>query len=88
MLQAGIGYDMTPVTDGNRTSRVPDANRFLLGAGVTYGLLENVNVQFAILEVLTGSAKIDNSASATAGTIRGTYHSQATVVGVGLAARF
>ena len=88
LIQGGIGYDMSPVTDGNRTPRTPDANRFLVGAGVTYGLLDNVNVQFAILEVLTGGAQINNSSSATAGTIRGTYSSRATVFGVGMAARF
>jgi long-chain fatty acid transport protein len=88
LIQGGIGYDMSPVTSDNRTPRVPDADRFLVGAGITYGLFDNVNVQFAILEVLTGGAQINNFSSATAGTIRGTYHSRATVVGVGMAARF
>ena len=88
LLQAGIGYDLSPVTNDNRTPRVPDANRYLVGGGVTYGLLDNVNVQFAVLQVLSGAAKINNSASAAAGIIRGTYHSRATVVGVGMAARF
>ena len=81
-------YDISPVTDDNRTPRVPDANRYLMGGGVTYGLLDNVNVQFAVLQVLSGAAKINNSASAAAGIIQGTYHSRATVVGVGMAARF
>jgi long-chain fatty acid transport protein len=88
LLQAGIGYDLSPVTNDNRTTRVPDANRFLLGGGITYSLLTNINVQFAVLEVLSGGAKIDNSASAAAGTIRGTYHTRATVVSIGMAARF
>jgi long-chain fatty acid transport protein len=88
LLQAGIGYDLSPVTDDNRTTRVPDANRFLIGGGITYGLLSNVNVQFAVLQVLNSPGKINNSASATAGVIQGTYHSRATVVSVGMAVRF
>ena len=72
LLQAGVGYDLSPVTDANRTTRVPDANRFLLGCGATYSLLPDVNLQLAVLEALSGPAKIDNSASAAAGTIRGT----------------
>jgi long-chain fatty acid transport protein len=88
LLQIGVGYDLSPVTNDNRTTRVPDANRFLVGGGITYGLFENVNVQFAVLQVLSGGAKINNSASPTAGTIQGTYHSQATLVGIGMAARF
>jgi long-chain fatty acid transport protein len=88
LLQAGVGYDLSPVTDANRTTRVPDANRFLLGCGATYSLLPDVNLQLAVLEALSGPAKIDNSASAAAGTIRGTYHTHATVVSLGMTARF
>ena len=57
LLQAGVGYDLSPVTNGNRTTRIPDANRVLLGGGVTYSLLTNINVQFALLEALSGSAQ-------------------------------
>lgn len=88
LLQAGAGYDMSPVTDSTRTTRVPDNDRVLLGGGLTYGLLPNVNLQFAVLQVLTAAANINNSASAAAGVIRGTYHSGVTVVSLGVAARF
>ena len=88
LLQTGIGYDLSPVTNGNRTTRIPDADRALLGGGVTYSLLTNVNVQLAVLEVLSGTTKIDNSASPTAGIIRGTYNTQATTVSLGMTARF
>jgi long-chain fatty acid transport protein len=33
MLQGGIGFDESPVTDSNRTSRIPDGNRFVIGIG-------------------------------------------------------
>jgi long-chain fatty acid transport protein len=88
LLQAGIGYDLSPVTDDNRTTRIPDASRFLVGGGITYSLLTNVNVQFAVLQAFSGAAKIDSSASPTAGVIQGTYHTQATTVSVGMTARF
>ena len=88
LLQAGIGYDLSPVTDNNRTTRIPDANRFLVGGGITYSLSTNVNVQFAVLQAFSGAAKIDSSASPTAGVIQGTYHTQATTVSVGMTARF
>jgi long-chain fatty acid transport protein len=88
LLQTGIGYDLSPVTNGNRTTRIPDADRALLGGGVTYSLLTNVNVQLAVLEVLSGTTKIDNSASPTAGIIRGTYNTQAPTVSLAMTARF
>ena len=66
----------------------PDRLRVLFGGGVTYSLLTNVNVQFALLEVLSGTTKIDNSASPTAGVIRGTYDTRATIISLGMTARF
>jgi len=88
LLQAGVGYDLSPVTNSNRTTRIPDANRLLLGGGVTYNLLTNVSVQLAVLEVLSGTVKIDNSASPTAGVIRGSYDTEVTTVALGMTARF
>ena len=88
LLQAGIGYDFSPVTNSSRTTRVPDADRLLVGIGLTYSLLENVELQVAALEAIGGTASIINSATASAGTILGTYSSHATVVGLGVAVRF
>jgi long-subunit fatty acid transport protein len=60
----------------------------LLGGGMTYNLLTNVSVQLAVLEVLSGTVKIDNSASPTAGVIRGSYDTEVTTVALGMTARF
>ena len=44
LLQAGFAYDESPVTDRNRTTRIPDSDRYDLGAGATYSVLPNVNL--------------------------------------------
>lgn len=36
MFKAGVGYDMTPTTEPERTITIPDANRWILAAGVRW----------------------------------------------------
>ena len=48
MLQGGVGYDESPVTPANRTTRIPDSNRVLLSVGAQYDVLPNVTLQVAV----------------------------------------
>jgi hypothetical protein len=41
-----------------------------------------------VLQMIAGAGTVDDSASPTAGTIRGTYHIGATVVSLGVVSRF
>ncbi len=88
MLQGGVGYDQSPTTDSNRTTRIPDYSRFLVGIGVTYAVLPNVNVQAAYLRLIDGNVNINNSASPGAGTIVGRYHDEANSASLGVAVKF
>ncbi|MGE4047455.1 MAG: OmpP1/FadL family transporter [Acetobacteraceae bacterium] len=88
LVQAGVGYDLSPVTDQNRTARVPDANRFLIGLGGTYRLWPGVDLQAAVLQVFGEQARINHAASTSSGVLRGSYDAWATVVSLGLALRF
>ena len=36
LLQCGFAFDQSPVTDSNRTSRIPDSNRYDLSIGAQY----------------------------------------------------
>jgi long-chain fatty acid transport protein len=88
LLQTGFAYDESPVTDSNRTTRIPDANRYLLSVGGQYAILPNVTVQAAYLHVFVTGAPIDSAASATSGVIRGKYSNNANVWSVGAKVRF
>jgi long-chain fatty acid transport protein len=88
MLQGGIGFDQSPVTESNRTSRVPDSNRYLIGFGTQYGILPNLTVQAAYAHVFFGGAEVTSQASATSGVLIGKYSNSADTVSLGAKYRF
>jgi len=88
MLQGGAGYDQSPVKVSNRTSRIPDSDRYLLAIGAQYEVIKNVTLQVAYAHIFFASASIANSASPTAGTIAGSYSTSAETVAVGLKVKF
>ncbi len=92
MLQTGFAYDESPVTDSNRTTRVPDANHYDLGFGVQYQILPSTKLQLAYLHVFSPGGTINNTASNSpltpSGTIIGNYDAADDSVTAGLTVKF
>ncbi len=88
LLQGGFGFDQSPVTDGNRTSRIPDSNRYILGIGAQYDILPNVTLQVAYAHVFFTAAPVSTQASATSGLLAGSYSSAANTASLGVKVRF
>ena len=87
-LQGGFAFDESPVTDANRTTRLPDGNRYELAVGAQYAVLPNVTLQAAYLHGFVGDVSINNAASATSGVIRGHYSDSVNTWSLGAAVRF
>jgi long-chain fatty acid transport protein len=88
LLQAGLYYDESPVTDANRTSRLPDNNRYGTGFGLTYAALGNVDLQVAYLHVFYPTGTIKETTSPTSGTLVGRYSLSANAASIGIRVRF
>jgi long-chain fatty acid transport protein len=88
MLQGGIGFDESPVTESNRTSRVPDSNRYLIRIGAQYDVLTNLTVQAAYAHVFFDDAELTSQASTTTGVLTGKYSNSANTVSLGAKYRF
>jgi long-chain fatty acid transport protein len=88
MLQGGIGFDQSPVTDSNRTSRIPDSNRYLLSIGAQYAVLPNVTLQVAYSHIFFDSAELTSQASTTSGVLVGKYTDAADTASLGVKVRF
>jgi long-chain fatty acid transport protein len=92
MLQTGFGFDQSPVTDSNRTTRVPDNNHYDLGFGVQWQALPNTNVQLAYLHVFVPDGSINSTASSggltPSGTIIGSYADSDNSVTMGVVMKF
>jgi long-chain fatty acid transport protein len=88
LLQAGLAYDESPVNSGNRTTRLPDYNRFFSGLGLTWSAARNVDVTIGWNHLFAAGAEIDTSASPSAGTLTGKYDNHAESVALGANVRF
>ncbi len=87
-LQAGFSYDQSPVTDANRTSRVPDNDHFVLGFGVTYAVSPTLKLQLAYAHLFVPDGAVATSASPASGTLTGTYADADDSVTIGVNVRF
>ena len=88
LLQCGFAFDQSPVTDSNRTTRVPDSNRYDLSIGAQYEIAANVTVQVAYAHVFFASAPVNSQASATSGVLVGSYSNSANTAALGVKVRF
>jgi long-chain fatty acid transport protein len=88
MLQAGFAYDQSPVTNSNRTSRVPDANHYDLGAGVQYRVTPAATIQLAYGHVFTPGGSVNSRASATSGVLIGNYNASDNSFTAGVSMKF
>jgi long-chain fatty acid transport protein len=89
MLQAGLGFDESAVTDSTRSPRLPARSNIILGLGFTYEILPNASLQAAFLhEFGVGPNGISYSGSPSAGVLIGSYDTSVTVISLGLNWRF
>jgi long-chain fatty acid transport protein len=92
-LRAGIGYEISPITNENRTIRLPDSNRFHLAVGASYQWNERLSFDVGYAHLFTDGAKIDigpgNPAfNAGFGPYQGKAKTHVDLVSVGLSYRF
>jgi long-chain fatty acid transport protein len=88
MLQGGVGFDQSPVTDSNRTSRIPDSDRYLVSVGAQYDVLPNLTLQAAYSHIFFTSAELMSQASTTSGVLVGKYTNSADTASLGVKYRF
>jgi long-chain fatty acid transport protein len=67
LLQAGFGYDTSPVSDGDRTADMPIDRQIRYAAGLQYKLSDRATIGGSIVYVDLGDADIDSD------TVKGSY---------------
>ena len=86
-VRGGVAFDQSPVTNINRTARLPDANRVLLSVGVGYKLMEQMSIDVGYTHVfLPYGANLDQTV--TASTLKGSYSSSVDLFGLQLTFTF
>lgn len=89
-LKFGIAYDRTPVSDADRSARVPDNDRlwFSLGGQWNTGKTGKIDLGYAYLYVKDPSIEQTKVVAGTSNTLRGTYDVSAHIVGLQYSAGF
>jgi long-chain fatty acid transport protein len=89
LLQGGLGYDETPVRSAaTRYAGFPDVNRIVLGGGLTWTVVNGLDVVLGYNHLFGLSAPINSSTVAGTPALSGTAHLSANVVSVGAKAKF
>ena len=83
-LKGGLGYDQSPVTFSNRTTRIPDGDRFIVGLGAGYQITNAVRVDIGYAHMFVGDVSINNTTNAGSGAIIGKYTDSADSVSLSL----
>jgi long-chain fatty acid transport protein len=68
-VRTGVQYDQTPTVDAERSSRVPDGNRWLFGAGTTFKPRTWMAVDVSVGYLDVEKSSINRNATAYAGTL-------------------
>jgi len=89
-LRAGAALDPSPVTDANRTPRIPDADRVWVSLGYGYNVSKDTTVDVGYAHLFVKDSNIsDNRSAMTGGTLNGTYtNGRAEIIGVSLRQKF
>ena len=94
-VRGGFQYDQTPTRDGFRNSRIPDADRYLLGAGLTYDLTDQISATFGYMHAFVKEATFDRARTIYGGTPLATQYrfvadasAMVNIVGAGFTYRF
>jgi long-chain fatty acid transport protein len=86
-FRGGFGFDQSPVTNSNRTARLPDSNRLLLSVGVGYQLGEYMAIDVGYTHIfLPWEATLDQTGTGT--TLTGEYESSVDLFGLQLTFTF
>lgn len=85
-LRGGVAWDQSPVTDGFRTVRLPDADRFWLAVGARWKSTSGLFVDLGYAHLFVDDANIDFSHSqlpvspTTTSVVRGSYDDSADIL--------
>lgn len=79
-VMGGFAYDPTPVTDGNVSPDLPDANRVVVTCGVSVKPIP----RFTILAAFEGVTSVKRTGSYDYAGFSGTYKTEAATPGIGI----
>ncbi|MCX2722012.1 OmpP1/FadL family transporter [Roseibium salinum] len=92
-LRAGLGYEISPIDEEIRSTRLPDNNRWWLSAGASYNLNEHLAFDLGYTHIIPESTDINIDSNhqdfnATFGTYSGEVDSHVNIIAASLRYKF
>jgi len=83
-IMGGVGYDMTPTNNTDRTVQMPDQDRFTLATGVTYKFSDALTVALSYAHFFVRDASINSTViiNGASQTTNGKTNASADLVGM------
>lgn len=88
-LRAGVGYELSPIDENIRSTRLPDNDRLWLSAGMTWSPADNLAFDIGYSHLIPADTKIDISGNhqdynSNIGTYTGKVDSQVNIISASL----
>lgn len=88
-LKGGIAWDQSPIRSaGYRPTSLPDKDRYWVSVGAQYALSKQTQIDIGYTHLFIDDTRIDNATDVQKGVVRGSYDSQANIVGIQVSHRF
>lgn len=92
-LRAGLGYEISPIDEEIRSTRLPDNNRWWLSAGASYNFNQHLSFDLGYTHIIPESTKINidpshQDYSATFGTYEADVDSHVNIISASLRYKF
>ncbi|MEM5581992.1 outer membrane protein transport protein [Roseibium sp. AS2] len=92
-LRAGLGYEISPIDEEIRSTRLPDNNRWWLSAGASYNFNQHLSVDLGYTHIIPESTSINIDAdhqdyNSTFGTYAADVDSHVNIVSASLRYKF
>jgi long-chain fatty acid transport protein len=92
VLRAGVAYDQSPVPDGTRNPRIPDADRYWVSLGATWQLDHWLELNAGYSHIFMSDSKTDLTLSdpdnQTRGALSADYESDIDIFSISLSLKF
>jgi len=90
-VRAGLGFDQSPTNDTDRTPRLPDNDRNVYSAGLTWTATPNFSIDAAYTRIEIKSPSVNLPINPAAGrytSLQGSFKGHADIIGLGASYRF
>lgn len=89
-LKGGVAWDQSPIRNAHyRPTSLPDKDRYWVSIGARYAMSPQTHIDIGYTHLFIRDTDIDNATDPVAkGVVRGSYDSQANIVGIQVSHRF